>query len=296
MELLFRKMQKELVVVCLSYTSEKQRSGSGGVLTKWESGTSTVFGSGKVNMEQWRCSYTLRSHSGDVLDLAWSPHDAWLATCSIDNNIIIWNALKFPETISVLRGHSGMVKGVSWDPIGKYLASQGDDKSLRVWRTLDWKEETGIFKPFHERFSSNIYTKSLKKGSSKTQNYTMCAIGRKDKSVSVLGPAVVEGLWPLLGTVLFAISNLLNQKPVSVSQTKNRRSGQYDHRKSGDVKVPAEQKVLAEQQAKKKQQMQQHPQMSTPVKMNKTNPVVNGEPVDVKSQQIERPGLQSRRG
>lgn len=32
----------------------------------------------------------------DVLDLAWSPHDAWLATCSVDNTVRIWNALKFP--------------------------------------------------------------------------------------------------------------------------------------------------------------------------------------------------------
>jgi protein HIRA/HIR1 len=55
---------------------------------------STVFGGGgKVNVESWRCVSTLRGHAGDVLDLAWSPHDAWLATCSVDNTVIIWNAL-----------------------------------------------------------------------------------------------------------------------------------------------------------------------------------------------------------
>jgi WD40 repeat protein len=32
----------------------------------------------------------------DVLDLAWSPKDQYLASCSIDNTIIIWNAFKFP--------------------------------------------------------------------------------------------------------------------------------------------------------------------------------------------------------
>ena len=32
----------------------------------------------------------------DVLDVAWSPHDRWLASCSIDNTIVIWNAHKFP--------------------------------------------------------------------------------------------------------------------------------------------------------------------------------------------------------
>jgi WD40 repeat protein len=55
-----------------------------------------VFGSGKVNVETWRCATTLRGHNGDVLDMAWSPHDAWLATCSVDNTVIVWNALKMP--------------------------------------------------------------------------------------------------------------------------------------------------------------------------------------------------------
>ena len=32
----------------------------------------------------------------DVMDLAWSSKDQYLATCSVDNTIIIWNALKFP--------------------------------------------------------------------------------------------------------------------------------------------------------------------------------------------------------
>lgn len=32
----------------------------------------------------------------DVLDLSWSPQDKYLATCSVDNTILIWNAQKFP--------------------------------------------------------------------------------------------------------------------------------------------------------------------------------------------------------
>lgn len=34
--------------------------------------------------------------SADVMDVAWSPHDVWLASCSVDNTIVIWNARKFP--------------------------------------------------------------------------------------------------------------------------------------------------------------------------------------------------------
>ena len=32
----------------------------------------------------------------DVLDLAWSSNDCWLASCSVDNCIVVWNAEKFP--------------------------------------------------------------------------------------------------------------------------------------------------------------------------------------------------------
>uniref|UniRef100_A0A8C6XMT8 Protein HIRA n=1 Tax=Naja naja TaxID=35670 RepID=A0A8C6XMT8_NAJNA len=115
-------------------------------------GPSTVFGSSSklANVEQWRCVSVLRSHSGDVMDVAWSPHDAWLASCSVDNTVVIWNALKFPEILATLKGHSGLVKGLTWDPVGKYIASQADDRSLKVWRTMDWQLETSITKPFDE--------------------------------------------------------------------------------------------------------------------------------------------------
>ncbi len=103
-----------------------------------------------ANIEQYRAVTTLRAHSGDILDLSWSPADNWLASCSVDNSIIIWNALKWPEIVTVLKGHTGLVKGITWDPIGKYLASQSDDKSLRIWRVSDWTEETVITEPFAE--------------------------------------------------------------------------------------------------------------------------------------------------
>lgn len=39
---------------------------------------------------------TARPCLPDVMDVAWSPHDAWLASCSVDNTVVIWNAVKFP--------------------------------------------------------------------------------------------------------------------------------------------------------------------------------------------------------
>ena len=37
----------------------------------------------------------------DILGLAWSPSDKFLASCSIDNTIIIWNSNKFPGSLTL---------------------------------------------------------------------------------------------------------------------------------------------------------------------------------------------------
>ena len=103
---------------------------------------------GREVHEQWGCLYQLRGHDGDVLDLAWSLDGAYLASCSIDNSIIIWSATSLPDKVTTIKGHTGLVKGITWDPVGKYLASQSDDKSLKVWRRTDWQEEANVVSPF----------------------------------------------------------------------------------------------------------------------------------------------------
>ena len=46
----------------------------------------------------------------DVMDLAWSSKDQYLATCSVDNTVIIWNALKFPGFEQILIHLSLIIK------------------------------------------------------------------------------------------------------------------------------------------------------------------------------------------
>ncbi|XP_073830443.1 histone cell cycle regulator-like protein [Musca autumnalis] len=115
-------------------------------------GPSGVFGTGGIqkNPESWKCMFTLRGHAGDVLDLAWSPQDRWLASCSVDNTIIVWDVQNFPVIITTLRGHTGLVKGVAWDPVCKFLASQSDDRSVKIWKTSDWSCSNTITEPFQE--------------------------------------------------------------------------------------------------------------------------------------------------
>ncbi|XP_033112142.1 protein HIRA-like isoform X2 [Anneissia japonica] len=335
-------------------------------------GMSTPFGKSKANIERWRCTSTLRQHAGDILDIAWSPHDAWLASCSVDNTVVIWNAVKFPEVLTILTGHSGMVKGVTWDPIGKYLASQSDDKSIRVWRTMDWKEENKISKPFEEcggtthvlrcswspdghyivsahamnnrgptaqiierdgwkfkmdfvghrkavtcvRFNSNIFSKIIKKGSSKAQQFSCCAIGSRDRAVSVWLTAlkrplvvihdlfknsVMDLAWSKSGTQLLAcswdgtvaffdfdqdeIGHQLNQ------EEKNKLYEKIYGKNLGVANTVIENpdmlnllKMQKEQQEKLAAKVQASP-LSTPKKV--IAPIMDKPPTDVKSKQIE---------
>ncbi|XP_038059623.1 protein HIRA-like [Patiria miniata] len=342
-------------------------------------GTSRAFGSGKSNIEQWKCAHTLRSHTGDVLDLAWSPDDAWLASCSIDNSIVIWNALKFPEIISVLNGHSGLVKGVTWDPVGKYVATQSDDKSLRIWRTMDWKEETSIFKPFEEcggtthvlrlswspdgayvvsahamnnrgptaqiidrdgwkanmdfvghrkavtcvRFNSNIFTRQIKRGNhTKHQPYTCCAIGSRDRTVSIwltalkrplvvvhdiFNNSIMDLAWSSAGDELMACSvdgtvcyfqfnceevgkQLTNDEKVNLHEKvygKSILSSGSANLANRIIENPEMLKLQQQQRELREKQASKLKMRATPTKPVVQTPLIEGQPLDVKSQQIE---------
>jgi protein HIRA/HIR1 len=47
-------------------------------------------GSKLPNIENWRPVATLRGHSLDVTALSWSPGDEFLASASMDGNVLIW--------------------------------------------------------------------------------------------------------------------------------------------------------------------------------------------------------------
>uniref|UniRef100_A0A671X8M7 Protein HIRA n=1 Tax=Sparus aurata TaxID=8175 RepID=A0A671X8M7_SPAAU len=162
-------------------------------------GPSTVFGSSSklANVEQWRCKQHWEPLT-NVMDVAWSPHDVWLASCSVDNTIVIWNARKFPgrrnrnQSVPSLFTNKGFIHFLSSLP---YLVSahamNNSGPTAQIVERDGWK--TNMDFVGHRKavtvvkFNPKIFKKKQKNGSSPKPScpYCCCAVGSKDRSLSV---------------------------------------------------------------------------------------------------------------
>ena len=88
----------------------------------------------------------LRGHRSHVLDLAWSPDSALLASASYDSTISIWNTQNGLQKF-VLQGHTHGVTGVSFSASGALLASKSLDATVRLWKTDSWQEVARLAEP-----------------------------------------------------------------------------------------------------------------------------------------------------
>ncbi|CAD6884741.1 unnamed protein product [Tilletia controversa] len=108
---------------------------------------SMAFGSTEMDIETYRCVRRLTGHESDVADLAWSPHDEYLATVGLDSMVWIYSGFSF-DRLHKIDGHQGFVKGVVWDSVGHFLATASDDKTVKVWRAPGWSLEAEVKAPF----------------------------------------------------------------------------------------------------------------------------------------------------
>lgn len=100
--------------------------------------------------KDWELSIVLEGHESEIKSVAFSPGGQYIATCSRDKSVWIWEDVGVTEaddeweTVAVLNEHDGDVKAVAWCPEtnrngrGRYsndvLASASYDNTVRIWR------------------------------------------------------------------------------------------------------------------------------------------------------------------
>lgn len=142
------------------------------------------------NIENWKVVLTLRGHSAGIPDLNWSPDDSLLASCSLDNLVLIWDTVT-GQLLHTLNHHTSFVKGVAWDPVNRYLASQSDDRSVIIWDRTTWAPVTHITKPFSKGFVSSTF--SLRIGWSPDGSKFACV--NSFQSPCHVAPLIERGTW-----------------------------------------------------------------------------------------------------
>jgi len=83
----------------------------------------------------WQCVGTVTGHENEVKSSAFSPSGEYLATCSRDKSVWIYEQDKADEyeCSALLQSHSQDVKMVKWHPCQDVLFSCSYDDSVKIW-------------------------------------------------------------------------------------------------------------------------------------------------------------------
>lgn len=120
--------------------------------------------------EDWEFTLVLEGHDSEVKNIAYSPSGQFLASCSRDKSIWIWEEIGEDgedewETISVLNEHTADVKFVCWrenDGNGEVLASASYDDTIRLWRANDDEDgEWGCYAELGGKDSDDGHTETV---------------------------------------------------------------------------------------------------------------------------------------
>jgi len=89
----------------------------------------------KLNYKQ---KFILKGHTKGVSQVRFSPDGRWIASCSADGTIKIWDAATGQHK-RTLEGHLAGISTIAWSPDSNTLASGSDDKAIRLWHRATGK-------------------------------------------------------------------------------------------------------------------------------------------------------------
>ncbi|WP_187414569.1 WD40 repeat domain-containing protein [Nonomuraea sp. PA05] len=77
----------------------------------------------------------LTGHTGQVLNVAFSPDGRRIATASVDRTVLIWDSTT-GAVLKTLTGHTTAVNGVQFSPDGRLLATAGHEQTVKLWNPV----------------------------------------------------------------------------------------------------------------------------------------------------------------
>ncbi len=104
--------------------------------------TKTMLAECPVERRHWEWHYvdqlchserlSFKGHTDHVFAVAYSPDGKRVASASLDDTIIIWDAGN-ADPLLTLKGHSGRIVSVAFHPDGQRVATGGDDSTIKLW-------------------------------------------------------------------------------------------------------------------------------------------------------------------